>query len=293
MIEIPAFGHCHCLRNETKISTLVADLDRFASNEFHSELIAFAHELANAAGPVILPHFRKSIAVTNKAEQGRFDPVTEADRAAETEMRRLIEARYPDHGIYGEEFPDKPAAGPFAWQLDPIDGTRGFITGLPVWGTLIGVSRDNAPLAGMMDQPYTRERFWSTAEGARMRSPAGEIAIRTRRCPILGEAVLAATAPDMFGAGQFERFGALSAQVRMTRFGGDCYLYCMLAAGFIDIVAEASLKPFDIAPLIPIIHAAGGVVTTWDGGDPSQGGEIVAAGDPALHEQALKALAQA
>jgi myo-inositol-1(or 4)-monophosphatase len=270
---------------------LVADADRFASNEFLSELIAFAHELADAAGPAILPHFRKSIAVTNKAEHGRFDPVTEADQAAEVAMRRLIEARYPDHGIYGEEFPDKPASGPFSWQLDPIDGTRGFITGLPMWGTLIGVSHDGAPLAGMMDQPYTGERFWSTAEGARFRNSAGEIAIRTRACPVLGDAILASTAPDMFKDEQFERFRTLSAQMRMTRFGGDCYLYCMLAAGFIDIVAEAGLKPFDIAPLIPIIRAAGGVVTTWDGGDPSRGGEILAAGDPALHEAALKQLA--
>jgi len=271
---------------------LSADAHRFASNEFRSELIAFAHTLADAAGPAILPHFRKSIPVTNKADQGRFDPVTEADKAAEVAMRRLIEARYPDHGIYGEEFPDKPATGPFAWQLDPIDGTRGFITGLPVWGTLIGVSHEGAPLAGMMDQPYTGERFWSGIDGARFRSPAGETAIQTRKCPDLSQAILAATAPDMFKDEQFDRFRALSGQVRMTRFGGDCYLYCMLAAGFIDIVAEASLKPFDIAPLIPIIRAAGGVVTTWDGGDPSQGGEIVAAGDPALHEEALKRLAR-
>jgi histidinol phosphatase-like enzyme (inositol monophosphatase family) len=270
----------------------MSDACRFASNELLSELIAFCHELADAAGPAILPHFRKPISVTNKAAAGRFDPVTEADQAAEVAMRRLIEARYPDHGIYGEEFPDKPATGPFAWQLDPIDGTRGFITGMPIWGTLIGVSNEGAPLAGMMDQPYTRERFWNSAEGAWFRNPAGEMAIRTRPCAELGQAVLAATAPDMFSGTQVDRFSALSGQVRMTRFGGDCYFYCMLAAGFIDIVAEASLKPFDIAPLIPIIRAAGGVVTTWDGGDPSQGGEIIAAGDPAVHEQALKLLAR-
>jgi len=269
---------------------LIDDSHRFATKQILPELIAFTHELADAAGAAILPYFRKSLAVTNKAEHGRFDPVTEADQAAETVMRDLIDARYPDHGIYGEEFPDKPGTGPFAWQLDPIDGTRGFITGLPVWGTLIGVSHDGEPLAGMMDQPYTRERFWSTAEGARMRSPAGETAIRTRPCAALDDAVLAATAPDMFKDGQVDRFRALSEKTRMTRFGGDCYLYCMLAAGFIDIVAEASLKPFDIAPLIPIIRAAGGVVTTWDGGDPSQGGAILAAGDPAVHALALRHL---
>lgn len=270
---------------------MTADAHRFAPNEFLPELIAFAHELADAAGHAILPHFRKFIPVANKADQGRFDPVTEADRAAEAAMRWLIEARYPDHGIYGEEFPDKPANGPYAWALDPIDGTRGFITGLPVWGTLIGVSHEGAPLAGMMDQPYTRERFWSTEDGARCRGPLGETAMQTRSCASLGEAILVSTAPSMFTDAQLSRFDALSAQVRMTRFGGDCYLYCMLAAGFIDIVAEAGLKSFDIAPLIPIIRGAGGVVTTWDGGDPSQGGNIVAVGDPALHEPAMKALA--
>jgi histidinol phosphatase-like enzyme (inositol monophosphatase family) len=255
------------------------------------EFAAFAHQLADASGQAILPYFRKSLSVTNKADAGRFDPVTEADRAAETVMRGLIEARYPDHGIFGEEFPDRPAGGPFSWVLDPIDGTRGFITGLPLWGTLIGLSHEGAPLIGMMDQPYTGERFWNATDGARFRGPSGETRIATRKCAYLGEAILAATAPDMFPEGHFDRFQQLSARARMTRFGGDCYLYCMVAAGFIDIVAESGLKPFDIAPLIPIIRAAGGMVTTWDGGDPSSGGQILACGDPALHEQALKVLA--
>jgi histidinol phosphatase-like enzyme (inositol monophosphatase family) len=256
-----------------------------------AEFAVFAHQLADASGKAILPYFRQAVSVANKAEAGRFDPVTEADRAAERVMRALIEARYPDHGIYGEEFPDKQAAGPYAWALDPIDGTRGFITGLPLWGTLIGLSREGAPLIGLMDQPYTGERFWNTADGARFRGPAGEGALRTRACASLGDAVLAATSPDLFASAELEPFRALSSRTRMTRFGGDCYLYCMVAAGFIDIVAESGLKPFDIAPLIPIIRAAGGVVTTWDGGDPSQGGQILACGDPAVHEAALKILA--
>jgi histidinol phosphatase-like enzyme (inositol monophosphatase family) len=254
------------------------------------EFSAFAHQLADASGQAILPFFRKAMAVANKAESGRFDPVTEADRAAEAVMRQLIETRYPDHGIFGEEFPDKAPGGPFSWTLDPIDGTRGFITGLPLWGTLIGLSHEGAPLVGMMDQPYTGERFWNAPEGARFRGPGGEMAIAARKCASLGEAILASTGPDMFSEPQFNRFSRLSASVRMTRFGGDCYLYCMVAAGFIDIVAEAGLKPFDIAPLIPIIRASGGVVTTWDGGDPSSGGQILACGDPALHEEALKLL---
>ncbi len=256
-----------------------------------SALIHFLHHLGDASADAILPHFRAGGAIANKAEKGRFDPVTEADRGAERALRALIEAHYPEHGIFGEEFPDRPGNGPFRWLLDPIDGTRAFISGLPLWGTLIGLSHDGVPVLGMMNQPFTRERFWNSPDGAHYRGPAGEQMMATRKGGALGDAILVATAPDMFAEAEFARFTALSRSVRMTRFGGDCYLYCILAMGFIDIVAEAGLKPFDIAALIPIIRAAGGVVTTWDGADPSTGGEIVASADPALHEAALKALA--
>jgi myo-inositol-1(or 4)-monophosphatase len=256
-----------------------------------STLITFAHRLADASAETILPYFRQDTSVVNKAEQGRFDPVTDADRGAERVMRELIDAHYPDHGVFGEEFPDKPANGPLAWVLDPIDGTRGFITGLPVWGTLIGLSHEGAPALGMMNQPFTGERFWNSPDGAHFRQGDATRLMTTRKVGSLGDAILTATAPDMFKEADFARFGALSRGVRMTRFGGDCYLYCMLAMGFIDIVAESSLKPFDIAPLVPIIRAAGGMVTTWDGGDPAQGGQIIATGDPAIHDAALKALA--
>jgi histidinol phosphatase-like enzyme (inositol monophosphatase family) len=255
------------------------------------DFVIFAHELADNAGSVILPHFRGAGAVSNKAEQA-FDPVTEADRAAEQIMRGMIRDRYPEHGIHGEEFGDVPASGPYRWILDPIDGTRSFILGLPAWGTLIGLAEENRPVVGMMDQPYVRERFWGTKAGAFFRGSQGERQIRTRPCASLGDAVLTATSPDLFRDGADERFHTLSRQVRMTRFGGDCYLYCLLAMGLIDIVAEASLKAFDIAPLIPIIQAAGGIVTTWDGGDPASGGRILAVGDPALHEAAMRALTQ-
>ena len=263
----------------------------FAVCDDPSELVGFLHRLAEASADAILPHFRQGGAIDNKAEAGRFDPVTEADRGAEAVMRLLIEAQYPTHGIFGEEFPDKPAEGPFRWILDPIDGTRGFIAGVPLWGTLIGLAHDGKPLLGMMNQPYTGERFWNSPEGAHFRGPRGDRALATRKSGTLGDAILAATAPDMFAEAEFARFGALSSAVRLTRFGGDCYFYCMVAMGCIDIVAEVGLKPFDIAPLIPIIEAAGGVVTTWDGGDPSQGGAIIAAANPALHEAALKHLA--
>jgi len=253
------------------------------------DFVMFAHQLADNAGSVILPHFRGAGAVSNKAEQ-TFDPVTEADRAAEQIMRAMIRETYPEHGIHGEEFGDVPAHGPYRWILDPIDGTRSFILGLPSWGTLIGLSEQTVPMVGMMDQPYVKERFWGSKAGAFFRGRQGERQIHTRRCALLADAVLTATAPDMFNTADAERFQGLSRHVRMTRFGGDCYLYCLLAMGLIDIVAEASLKAFDIAPLVPIIEAAGGIVTTWDGGDPANGGRILAVGDPALHEAAMRGL---
>lgn len=267
------------------------DLNPQSAGESASDLLVFAHELADVAEKAILPFFRQDTLVEDKAGAGDFDPVTEADRGAEAVMRALIETAYPHHGIKGEEFGDKPARGGHCWLLDPIDGTRSFITGLPIWGTLIGLARDDIPLIGLMNQPYTGERFWNSDQGAWFRGPAGTRQIRTRACPTPDMAILAATTPDMFSGRGYGRFRNLSANTRMTRFGGDCYLYCMLALGFIDIVAEAGLKPFDIAPLVPIIRAAGGVVTTWEGEDPSEGGEILAAGDPALHEAALKLLA--
>lgn len=261
-----------------------------ADDPVNNDFVIFAHALADATGSVILPHFRQSGMVTNKGEFS-FDPVTEADRAAEAIMRRMIAAQFPTHGVIGEEFDDTPAAGPYCWVLDPIDGTRAFIIGLPIWGTLIGLTHHGAPALGVMDQPYTGERFWNSSAGAHFRNAQGEQRIAARRCGGLSEAILAVTSPDMFKDAEAARFRSLSRACRMTRYGGDCYLYCLLAMGFIDIVAEASLKPFDIAPLIPIIHAAGGLVTTWDGGDPANGGQILAVGDPSLHEAAMHALA--
>ncbi len=255
-------------------------------------LIPFAHKLADSAGQAIRPYFRHALSITNKAEQSLFDPVTEADRSAEEAMRRLILAEYPAHGICGEEHGDKPAEGPYRWVLDPIDGTRSFILGLPTWGTLIGLTRDGEPVLGVMDQPCVGERFWSGGGAAYFRdATGGEQVMRARECPRLAGAIMTATTPEMFEAGsESDRFYDLAGRVRMMRFGGDCYLYCLLAMGFVDLVVEASLKPFDIVALIPIIRAAGGVVTSWDGGAPVHGGRIVAAGDPRLHAEALKVL---
>jgi myo-inositol-1(or 4)-monophosphatase len=174
--------------------------------------------------------------------------------------------------------------------IDPIDGTRAFILGLPLWGTLIGLTRGGVPLLGLMDQPFTRERFFSGESEAFFRHDGTTTSMRTRACSALGEALLATTTPDFFSGEEGRRFEALSRAVRLRRFGGDCYNYCLLALGHIDLVVEAGLKPYDILPLMPIVERAGGVVSTWEGGDARDGGSIIAAGDRRLHEAAVKML---
>jgi histidinol phosphatase-like enzyme (inositol monophosphatase family) len=254
-------------------------------------LAAFAQSLADASGAAIRPYFRQPVDIDNKAGENSFDPVTSADRAAELAIRKLIIDAYPSHGIVGEEFDDRAAQCDCSWILDPIDGTRAFIMGLPMWGTLIGLMVNGKPALGLMDQPFTGERYWSDASGAYYRGPGGERLLKTRACASLAEASLACTTPEMFNDPEdMARFQGLSRQVRLTRFGTDCYAYCQLAMGQIDLVVEASLKPFDITPLIPIIEKAGGVVTSWDGGSASQGGRVVAAGDPRLHAEAVRVL---
>jgi myo-inositol-1(or 4)-monophosphatase len=216
--------------------------------------------------------------------------VTAADRAAETAMRALIREHFPGHGIVGEEFGSDRDDAEYVWLLDPIDGTKSFICGLPAWGTLIALTRGGEPVYGMMHQPFTRERFTGDGAAARYRGPAGERTLRVRRCAALGEAILTTTSPLLMKEGDRRIFQKVEAQVRLSRYGGDCYAYCMLAAGHIDLVIETELKPYDILPLIPIIAGAGGVVTAWDGGSPKAGGRIVAAGDRRVHEQAMKIL---
>ena len=252
----------------------------------------FAHDLADISAAAILPYFRRRLTVTNKGSGTMFDPVTVADRAAEKVMRTAIEARFPDHGILGEEFPERKGSSPHRWLLDPIDGTRAFIMGSPVWGTLLGLTEGGEPSVGLMNQPFTGERFWSAGKGAHMRDPGGRTRkLSTRRCTSLSDAILTTTHPDLFASrGDAAAFKRLRERARMTRFGGDCYGYCLLAAGFVDLVVEAGLKPYDIVPLIPIIEGAGGRVTTWEGDPATQGGRILAAGDVRLHEEAMKVL---
>jgi myo-inositol-1(or 4)-monophosphatase len=256
------------------------------------ELGRFMDDLALASGQAIMPFFRAQFALEDKARGGSpFDPVTEADRAAEVVLRAMIGKAFPGHGILGEEFGTERADAECVWVLDPIDGTRAFIAGLPTWGTLIGLTRNGAPVRGLMHQPYLGERFTGDGHTARLRGPAGERTLRTRRCADLSQALLATTDPRLFGAGEeADRFRAVEAKVRLSRYGTDCYAYCMLAAGQIDLVIEAELKPYDICALVPIIEGAGGRVTTWDGGPAAGGGRIVAAGDPRLHEAVLAIL---
>ena len=259
--------------------------------------IDFAHTLADVSADAILPRFRTPLTVENKAGKGEtagagFDPVTAADRAAERAIRKAISARFPDHGIVGEEFATLAGSSRYRWVIDPIDGTRAFITGSPLWGTLIGLMDGPAPALGLMNQPFTGERVWSDGAVARWRRPDGKVRrLATRACARLADATFTTTHPDLFAAGvEAAAFVAVKSHARMTRYGGDCYAYCLLAAGFIDVIVEAGLKPYDVVALVPIIEAAGGIVTTWEGASPTEGGRILAAGDRRVHQEAMALL---
>lgn len=251
---------------------------------------SFVRDLARVSGEAILPFFRSSIGVDNKAGKGGFDPVTEGDRAGEAAMRRMIKQAFPAHGIVGEEHGTENADAEHVWVLDPIDGTRAFIAGIPLWGTLIGLARHGRPVFGMMHQPFIREKFWGDGAAARYEGPAGDRALRTRACEGLAGATIMTTSPKLFDSETVGRYRAVEAACRTYRYGADCYAYCMLAAGHVDLVVEAGLKPYDILALVPIIEGAGGIVTTWDGAPAADGGRIVAAGDRRVHAEALKLL---
>jgi len=251
----------------------------------------FAVHSAELAGREILRYFRCRIEVHNKATGG-FDPVTAADRAAEAIIRAEIRREFPDHGIVGEEHGSSDGASPMYWLIDPIDGTRAFITGQLHWGTLIALNDGERPIVGVMHQPYVGETFAGSSLGAELRYRDGIERLATRPCARLEEAVLCTTDPIMYQTPAERRaFERLASQVRMVRYGGDCYTPCLLAAGQIDLVIEAGLKAFDIQPLVPIVAAAGATVTDWSGGSPLQGGQVLFSGDPSLHAAALEILA--
>jgi len=251
---------------------------------------AFIGQLATSSGETILPFFRTSLSIDNKSAAHDFDPVTEADRAAEAVMRRLIKANFPQHGIVGEEFGNEREDAEYVWVLDPIDGTKSFIAGFPIWGTLIGLLHRGTPVYGMMHQPYIGERFSGDNGAADFTGPSGARRLTVRRCASLKEATAYTTSPLLMNATDRAQFAKIESAVRLSRYGGDCYSYCMLAAGHLDLVVETEIKPYDITALIPIITGAGGIVTTWDGKPAQNGGRIVAAGDPRVHEAAMKIL---
>ncbi len=254
------------------------------------DFTAFVDKLARAAGDAVLPFFRTSLSVENKSRGGSFDPVTAADRAAEQAMRAMIRANFPGHGIVGEEFGNERTDAEYVWVLDPIDGTKSFISGMPAWGTLIALMREGEPVYGMMHQPFTRERFNGDGGAAQYRGPTGARALHARRCASLGEAIMMTTSPLLMDDAERSAFGRVEKTVRLSRYGGDCYAYCMVAAGHVDLVIEAGLKPYDVIPLIPIIAGACGIITTWTGGNAKAGGRIIAAGDKRVHEAAMAML---
>jgi len=254
-----------------------------------AELEEFALELARLAGSIALANFRRNLDITNKDETG-FDPVTNADRAIEQVLRTTILERYPGHGIVGEEEGHTPSLSPYTWYVDPIDGTRAFMMGSPLWGTLVGLTVDSAPLFGLMVQPFLEEVFLGSPDASWLIKPGERRRLAARDCRRLEEAALVSTHPDLFDGPAAEAFGALAQRCLLHRWGGDCYNYAMLAAGFVDLVVEDQLKPFDIMPLIPILEGAGCTVTDWGGEPALRGGKVLAAATPKLHEAALAAL---
>lgn len=243
-------------------------------------------EAADAAARITLPAFRSPLLVDNK-EQENFDPVTEADRKAELAIRQIIEANFPDHAIIGEEFADKHTDSPFSWIIDPIDGTRSFISGLPVWGTLISLSHMGVNFAGIMAQPFLGETFLGLPGQTLYQRGTTRQVLKTSPVTELSHAIMFTTTPALFEGRSRANYDQLEKLVRLPRYGCDCYAYCLLAAGHVDLVVESSLKIYDIAALIPVVRNAGGVITDCKGDAPDRGGCIIAAATPELHAAAL------
>lgn len=256
-------------------------------------LIATAHAVADVARVETLAYFRGAgLNIENKADGG-FDPVTVADRAAERAMRAELARRRPEDAVLGEEMGPTAGTSGLTWVLDPIDGTRAYLSGTPTWGVLIAASDANGPRFGIIDQPWTGERFVGGLGEARLDSPHGSRPLATRAPRPLSEAILFTTFPEVGTEAEGRAFHALSAQTRLTRYGMDCYAYALLALGQIDLVVEAGLQPYDIHAPIAVIEAAGGIVTNWQGGPAHAGGRVVAAANETVLAAALAILSQA
>ncbi len=256
----------------------MVELDRF---------LALAIDLADAAGEAIRPYFRRPLAVDDKPDRS---PVTAADRAAEAAMRQLITRRFPTHGIIGEEYGGEREEAEFVWVLDPIDGTKSFISGVPLFGTLIALAHQGRPILGIIDQPISRER-WIGASGHP--TTVNGTPIRCRPCPSLAAATVFSTTPDMFNGGDAAAYTRVAAAAKLVRFGADCYAYGVLAHGFVDLVIEASNKPYDFCAMPPIVEGAGGVASDWRGMPLTlaSDGRVLVAGDRRTHREALALLA--
>lgn len=254
------------------------------------DLTRVAHLMADAAREVILPYFRSANLGEDNKLAGGYDPVTEADRAAELAMRAVLDAHRPDDAILGEEFGAKAGTTGLTWVLDPIDGTRGFVSGTPTWGVLIAVGPASGPIIGIIDQPYIGERFLGTPKGATLTHNGQSRAIHTRAARSLSQAVVFTTFPDVGSAQEGAAFHAVASQAQLTRYGMDCYAYALVALGQVDLVIEAGLNSYDIQGPIAVIEAAGGIVTDWEGGPAHNGGRVIASANVQIHAEALAIL---
>ncbi|MBQ0751270.1 MAG: inositol monophosphatase family protein [Roseovarius sp.] len=257
------------------------------------DIVRTAHAVADAARVAVLPFFRSAgLTADNKLPEGRFDPVTEGDRATERAMRAVLARLRPQDGILGEEYGAVAGTSGLTWVLDPIDGTRAFMSGSPTWGVLIAVSDETGSLYGIIDQPYIGERFEGGWGAARMSGPMGARDLRVMGARALSEAIVFTTFPELGSPAEAAGFAEVAGRAKLTRYGLDCYAYSLVAAGHVDLVIEAGLAAYDIQAPIAVIEAAGGIVTDWQGGPAHQGGRVIAAAGRAQHEAALEILSK-
>jgi myo-inositol-1(or 4)-monophosphatase len=259
------------------------------------EFAAFAERLADAARVETLSRFRKDATIFNKADPW-FDPVTDADREAERVLRKMIQNVYPSHGVLGEEFGETKGESPWRWVLDPVDGTRAFMCGVPSWTTLIALEYDGAPVLGLIDQPFTGERWIGAAGQSHCIRGGAKVSATTSGLTDIAKARISTTDPlatGYFSEIESAAFARVAKASRVARYSLDAYAYGLLAIGELDLVIESALKRHDYAALIPIVEGAGGVVSSWKGEAPGSddSGELIAAATPELHEAALALLA--
>jgi myo-inositol-1(or 4)-monophosphatase len=255
-----------------------------------AEIMAVAGALADAARVATLRHFRTDALLADSKEAARFDPVTQGDRESEQAMRAILALRRPHDGILGEEFDGVAGTSGFTWVLDPIDGTRGFLSGVPTWGVLVALCAGEEPVYGVIDQPYIGERFAGGFGTATVTGPSGTRPLRTRGPRPLDQALMLSTFPEIGTPAEHAAFRRVADRVKLVRYGTDCYGYALVAAGCVDLVIEAGLQPYDVAAPIAVVQAAGGIMTDWQGRPCRQGGQVIAAANAEIHAAALELL---